>query len=121
MLAAEAAAQGQDLDPLSLATGRVTGHGLADVLETARMASEWQDAEAERQERRKRGERLQFVGLLEDPATRSMPAMTATRRAIEKASERFTASVAAQRQADQARAALERQVPRLHRPWRRGR
>ena len=121
MVVREAEDRGERLDPVEIATGNVTGHSLADVLESARMASERQDAMAEIEERRKRGERLQFTGLLEDPATRSAPAMTATRRAIERASERFTASVAAQRQADQARAALERQVPQLYRPWRRGR
>ena len=47
MLAAEADARGEYIDPVALATGRVTGHSLADVLETARMASEWQDARAE--------------------------------------------------------------------------
>ena len=77
---------------------------------------------AEIEARRKRGERLQFVGVLEDPATRSMPAMTATRRAIERASERFTASVAAQRQADGGAGRAGGPWCRgLHRPWRRGR
>jgi hypothetical protein len=120
MVVREADERGEYVDPVALAVGSVTGHSLADALESAKARWERDDARAEI-EAGKRGERLQFTGLLEDPATRSVPAMTPTRRAIERASERFTASVAAQRQADQARAALERQVPTLHRPWRRGR
>jgi hypothetical protein len=122
MFVREAEDRGERLDPVEIATGNVTGHSLADVLESARMASERQDAEAERQERRKRGERLQFTGLLEDPATRSAPAMTATRRAIEKGSERFAAAVTARREAERRRGELERVMPQLAPPhWSAGR
>jgi hypothetical protein len=118
MFVREADGRGEYLDPAALAAGRVTGRSLADVLESARLASEREDARAEVEDRRRRGERLQFTGLLEDPATRSAPAMTATRRAIEKASERFATAVTSQRQADAARGQLK---PRLRRPGRRGR
>jgi hypothetical protein len=121
MVAREAEERGEYVSPLSAATGRVTGRSFADVLASAQNADDRQVARAKIDARHESGEHLAFTGALEDPATRSVPAMTATRRAIERASERFTASVAAQRQADQARAALERQLPRLHRPWRRGR
>jgi hypothetical protein len=122
MFASEAECRGERIDPVELATGTITGHSLADVLESARMASERQDAEAERQERRKRGERLQFTGLLEDPATRSAPAMTATRRAIDRASERFMASVAASQEARRRRGELEDVVPAVRPPhWASGR
>jgi hypothetical protein len=120
MVVRETEAQGGYVDPASLAAGRVTGRSLADVLESARLASEREDAMAEAETRRKCGEPLQFVGELEDPAARTVPS-TPTRRAIERASEQFRAAVTSQRQADQARAALERQVPGLRRPWRRGR
>ena len=96
MLASEAEARGEYVDPVAVAAGRVTGRSLADALESAQARWERDDAEAERRGTKKRGERLQFVGLLEDPATRSRAPMTETRRAIERASERFTASVAAQ-------------------------
>jgi hypothetical protein len=121
MIASEADGRGEYLDPAALAAGRVTGRSLADLLESARLAAEREDARAEVEDRRRRGEPLQFTGLLEDPATRSAPAMTATRRAIEKASERFATAVTSQRQADAARGRLENLMPQLHRPWRRGR
>jgi hypothetical protein len=120
MFASEAEARGEYVDPMALATGLVTGRSLADVLESARLASECEDARAETEERRRRGERLQFMGALEDPAARTVP-VTATRRAIERTSERFAAAVTSQRQADAARGQLENLIPRLHRPWRRGR
>ena len=122
MIASEADGRGEYLDPAALAAGRVTGRSLADVLESARLASEREDARAEVEDRRRRGERLQFTGLLEDPATRSAPAMTATRRAIEKASERFTAAVTARREAERRRGELERVMPQLAPPhWSAGR
>ena len=106
---------------MALATGRVTGHSLADALESAQARWERDDARAEI-EARKRGEPLAFVGELEDPATRSAPAMTATRRAIEKASERFTAAVTARREAERRRGELERVMPQLAPPhWSAGR
>jgi hypothetical protein len=120
MAASEAEARGDRLDPVELAVGRITGHSLADALESAKARWERDDARAEI-EARKRGEPLAFTGLLEDPATRSTPAMTATRRAIEKTSERFTAAVTARREAERRRGELERVMPRLHRPGRRGR
>jgi hypothetical protein len=122
MFASEAEARGEYVDPVALATGRVTGRSAADVLESARMASEWQDAEAEREERRKRGERLQFVGLLEDPSARGGVPMTETRRAIERTSERFAASVAASQEAQRRRGELEDVVPAVRAPhWASGR
>ncbi len=122
LAAVMAAERGEVADPVGMAVGRVTGHSLADVLESARMAADREDAAAELEERRKRGERLNFMGELEDPATRSVPAMTATRRAIERASERFAAAVASQRQADAARGQLENVVPAVRAPhWASGR
>jgi hypothetical protein len=120
MIASEAGGRGEYLDPVALSVGSVAGHSLTDALESAKARWERDDARAEI-EARKRGEPLAFTGLLEDPATRSVPAMTATRRAIEKASEQFRAAVTSQRQADAARGRLENLMPQLHRPWRRGR
>jgi hypothetical protein len=117
MIASEADGRGEYVDPVAMAVGSVTGHSLADALASAQARWERDDARAEL-EARKRGEPLAFVGALEDPATRSGPAMTATRRAIEKTSERFAAAVTSQRQADAARGQL---LPRLRRPGRRGR
>jgi hypothetical protein len=121
MFVREAEDRGEYVDPVALATGSVTGHSLADALKSAQERWERDDARAEI-EARKRGEPLAFTGLLEDPATRSVPAMTATRRAIEKASERFAAAVASQRQADAARGQLENVVPAVRPPhWASGR
>jgi hypothetical protein len=120
MIASEADGRGEYLDPVAVATGTVTSHSLAEALKSAQARWERDDARAEI-EARKRGEPLAFVGELEDPATRSAPAMTATRRAIEKASERFAAAVTSQRRAEAARGQLENLMPQLHRPWRRGR
>jgi hypothetical protein len=121
MIASEAEDRGERLDPVELATGSVTGHSLADALKSAQARWERDDARAEI-EARKRGEPLAFVGALEDPATRSGPAMTATRRAIEKASERFTAAVAAGREAERRRGELEQVMPQLAAPhWSAGR
>jgi hypothetical protein len=106
---------------VALAAGRVTGHSLADALEAAKARWERDHARAET-EAGKRGEPLAFVGELEDPATRSGPAMTATRWAIEKASERFTAAVTAGREAERRRGELERVMPQLAPPhWSAGR
>jgi hypothetical protein len=122
MLAAEADARGEYIDPVAVAAGRVTGRSTADVLEFARLASERQDAMAEDEARKSRGEKLNFVGLLEDPATRSVPAMTTTRRAIERTSERFTAAVTAAAEAGRRRGELEDVVPALREPhWASGR
>ena len=85
MIAPEAEARGEYLDPVELAIGSVTGHSLADALESAQARWERDDAEGRDRSTQDAGERLEFVGELEDPATRSEPAMTATRRAIEKA------------------------------------
>jgi hypothetical protein len=121
MIASEAEDRGERLDPVELAVGRITGHSLADALESAQARWERDDARAEI-EARKRGEPLAFVGALEDPATRSGPAMTATRRAIEKASERFTAAVTARREAERRHGELERVMPQLAPPhWSAGR
>jgi hypothetical protein len=121
MIASEADGRGEYLDPAALAAGRVTGHSLADALESARARWERDDARAEI-EARKRGEPLAFVGALEDPATRSVPAMTATRRAVEKASERFTAAAEAAAEAERKRGELERVMPQLAPPhWSAGR
>lgn len=121
MIASEADGRGERLDPVELAVGRIAGHSLADALESAKARWERDDARAEI-EARKRGERLQFTGLLEDPATRSTPAMTATRRAIDRASERFMASVAASQEARRRRGELEDVVPAVRPPhWASGR
>jgi hypothetical protein len=120
MFVREAEDRGEYVDPVALAAGSITGHSLADALKSAQARWEQDDARAEI-EARKRGEPLAFTGLLEDPATRSAPAMTPTRRAIEKASEQFRAAVTSQRQADAARGQLQNLMPRLHRPWGRGR
>ena len=120
IFAREAEDRGERIDPVAIAAGRIMGRSAADVLESARLASEREDAMAEAEARRTRGERLQLVGLLEDPAARTVP-VTATRRAIERASERFAAAITSQRQADAAKGHLEDLVPGLHRPWRRGR
>jgi hypothetical protein len=121
MIASEADGRGEYVDPVAMAVGSVAGHSLADALESAQARWERDDARAEI-EARKRGEPLAFVGALEDPATRSGPAMTATRRAIEKASERFTAAVAARREAERRRGELERVMPQLAPPhWSAGR
>jgi len=121
MIASEADGRGEYVDPVAMAVGSVTGHSLADALESAQARWERDDARAEI-EARKRGEPLAFVGALEDPATRSGPAMTATRRAIEKASERFTAAVTARREAERRRGELEQVMPQLAPPhWSAGR
>ncbi len=122
MFAAVAEARGEYVDPVQLSLGKVGGHTLAGVLESARMAAEREDAAAELEERRKRGERLNLIGELEDPSTRSVPAMTTTRRAIEKRAERFAGAVTSQRQADAARGQLENVVPAVRAPhWASGR
>jgi hypothetical protein len=120
MFASEAEARGEYVDPVALATGSVTGHCLADVLAEAAAMAEREDARAEVEERRQRGERLNLTGEL-DPSTRSRPPVTGTRRAIERTSERFTAAVAARREAERRRGELENLMPRLRRPVRRGR
>ena len=122
MLAAEADTRGEYIDPVAVAAGRVTGRSAADVLEFARLASERQDAMADDEARKSRGEKLNFVGLLEDPATRSRAPMTQTRRAIERASERFAASVTAAAEAGRRRGELEDVVPAVRAPhWAAGR
>jgi hypothetical protein len=121
MFVREAEDRGEYVDPVALAAGSITGHSLADALKSAQARWEQDDARAEI-EARKRGEPLAFTGLLEDPATRSGPAMTATHRAIEKASERFTAAVTARREAERRRGELERVMPQLAPPhWSAGR
>ena len=122
MVVSEAEARGERVDPVAMAAGRVTGHSLADALESAQARWERDDAEAERQGKKNRGERLQFVGLLEDPAARSRAPMTETRRAVERAGERFTASVAASQEARRRRGELEDVVPAVRPPhWASGR
>ena len=85
MIASEADRRGEYVNPVALAVGTCHGPQPRRCAESAQARWEQDDARAEI-EARKRGEPLAFVGELEDPATRSGPAMTATRRAIEKAS-----------------------------------
>jgi hypothetical protein len=118
LFVSQAQSRGETVDPVAYASGRVTGRPVSAVLAEASARWQQQDDEAEAAARRQRGEQLSnyFVGDLEPPKPAS-----GTAREIEKTSERFSAALEANRQADQARAALERQVPRLYRPWRRGR
>ena len=104
LVIAAAEARGERVDPVTVATGRVQGRSVADVLQAAQQAADRQDQQAEADARRQRGERLgsHFVGELEDPATRPQPVMAGTRRAIEQRDEAFRASVSAQREAERA-------------------
>jgi hypothetical protein len=121
LFASEAEQRGEYIDPVALATGRVTGRTFAEVLEAARLAADREDERAAAEARRARGERFTYVGELADPSARSRP-MTPVRRAIEKQAEAFRASVAAERLAEERRAELEDRVPSLREPhWSRQR
>jgi hypothetical protein len=61
MVVAEFEQRGQYADPVALSLGRVAGRSPAEVLESARLAAEREDARAEVEERRKRRERLNLT------------------------------------------------------------
>jgi hypothetical protein len=130
----QAEARGEVVSPLAMATGHVAGRNASQVLADALAASDREDARAEFEANRKRGEKLELVGELEPPSARrqllppdepgdpsARSAKMATKRALERRQEAFEASLDATRKAEQARDALERRMPQLHRPWRRGR
>ena len=115
LAAAMAAARGEVADPVAVASGRITGRTALDVLREAGAAADRQDARAEFEARRDRGEQLNLMGELEPPATRSAPT-TATARAAERTDEKFRASVAAASEARRRRSELERMMPQLREP-----
>jgi hypothetical protein len=122
MYRSQCEARGEYVNPAELAMGHVTGHTLADVLSHAQQRAEHEDAMAEAEARRSRGERLNFVGELADPSVRGRAPMTGTRRAVERAGERFMASVAASQEARRRRGELEDVVPAVRPPhWASGR
>lgn len=137
MFAAEAERRGEYVDPVALATGHVTGHSLASVLAAASARADAEDARAESEARRNRGEAFAYVGELEPPETRkrllpdddddgektpaARSAALSARRAVQRKNEAFVAAVEARRKADGARTRLEDLVPSARRPWRRGR
>ena len=122
MYRSQCEARGEYVNPADVAMGHVTGHTLADVLSQAQARAEHEDAMAEAEARRSRGEKLNFVGELADPSARSRAPMTAARRAIERTSERFMASVAASQEAGRRRGELEDVVPAVRAPhWASGR
>jgi hypothetical protein len=122
MYRSQCEARGEYVNPAELAMGHVTGHTLADVLSQAQQRAEHEDAMAEIEARRSRGERLNFVGELADPSARGRAPMTGTRRAVERAGERFMASVAASQEARRRRGELEDVVPAVRPPhWASGR
>jgi hypothetical protein len=107
--ASQAAERGEAVSALALATGQVPGRDIGDVLADAAAQADREDARAEIDARRQRGEKLQLVGELE-PATRSAP-LTETGRAIERRSERFRDRLAAQRRLDELDGCPPRYVP----------
>jgi hypothetical protein len=122
LYAAQCEARGEPVDVVSLQTGHVTGRPVSDVLAEAAARAQLEDDRAEVEARRKRGERLQFTGLLADPSVRNRAPMTETRRAIDRAGERFMASVAASQEARRRRGELEDVVPAVRPPhWASGR
>jgi hypothetical protein len=121
VFAREAEDRGERIDPVQLSLGRVTGRTALDVLREAEAAADRQDAQAEVEARRTRGERLNLIGELADPSARSRP-MTATARAVERTDEKFRASVAAAAEARRRRGELEQAMPQLAPPhWSAGR
>ncbi len=121
LVIAAAEARGERVDPVTVATGRVQGRSIADVLAAAAAAEDGDDSRARLAARRERGEHLDFVGELADP-DQVPPPVTATRMAVQRRTDAFDAALTARREADEARRALENRMPRLAAPhWSAGR
>lgn len=118
--AQRAAERGERVDPVAVASGRVAGRSVGEILAEAAAAADYESWRAENDAKRRELGRLNLTGELEPSATRSAP-MTPTRRAIERAAERFAAAVSASREAGRRLAELESVVPQLREPVRRTR
>lgn len=117
----QAAERGEEITTLMTATGQIPGRSIDQVFADAAAASAREDARAEFEARKAKGERLEFVGELA-PEPAGKPPITPVRRSIERKSERFMASVAASREAERKRDELEDIMPQLRSPsWRSGR